>query len=179
MNIKGTDGTQGETNWPRLLQNILAEFTTSFDTIVAMARKHKPAIYLLACFMSLSLPVLSQAKASSRPKSWQNYVRSPMSNMVEPISIVPGTITGNVTSPDGLINREEITVLTRSMASNDTPSVTLDFGRNVVGQLSIQFAGSRNYSDAYPGLKVAFSETLEFLGNRSDFARSDNAAGVS
>lgn len=179
MHIKSISITLGDSNWPKFLPNILTDFTTFSDRIAAMARKHKPATYLLAYVITLSFPVLSLAKASSQSKSWQKYVRAPMSNKVEPISIVPSTIMGNVTSPDGLINREEITVLTRSMASNDTLSVTLDFGQNIVGQLYIQFAGSQNYSNTYPGLKVAFSETLEFLGNRSDFTRSDNAAGVS
>lgn len=136
-------------------------------------------MYLVACLNTLLFPKLSGVGALSLPDSWHKYVRSPTSDIVEPIRIVPGTIMGNVTNPDGLIRKEEIMVLTRSAASNDIPSVTLDFGRNVVGQLSMQFAGSSNYSDGYPGLKVAFSETLEFLGNRSDFTRSDNAAGVS
>lgn len=64
------------------------------------------------------------------------------------------------------------------------PSIVLDFGQNYAGILSIQFAGAEiagssggppyANASALPGLTLAFSESLEYLTNRSDFTRSDN-----
>lgn len=54
------------------------------------------------------------------------------------------------------------------------PSVTIDFGKNVVGYPHIDFAWA---SAGNPGVRLAFSETTEYLTNRSDFARSDNSGG--
>ena len=54
------------------------------------------------------------------------------------------------------------------------PSVTIDFGINVVGYPRIAFAYA---SDNNPGVRLAFSETIQYLTDRSDFARSDNAGG--
>ncbi|KAJ6438159.1 alpha-L-rhamnosidase A [Purpureocillium lavendulum] len=65
----------------------------------------------------------------------------------------------------------------RDSADNGPPEIVIDFGQNVAGILNINFAGSQNKTDGLPGLRLAFSETLEFLTNRSDFTRSDNARG--
>ena len=54
------------------------------------------------------------------------------------------------------------------------PSVTVDFGRNLVGYPHLDFAWA---SAGNPGVRLAFSETTEYLSDRSDFARSDNAGG--
>ncbi|MGY0021772.1 alpha-L-rhamnosidase-related protein [Streptomyces sp. YJ-C3] len=56
------------------------------------------------------------------------------------------------------------------------PSVTLDFGKVVVGHPRIRFSGA---SDNSPGVRVAFSETQQFLTERSDFTRNDQAGGAS
>ncbi|MEV0404102.1 discoidin domain-containing protein [Actinoallomurus sp. NPDC050550] len=53
-------------------------------------------------------------------------------------------------------------------------SVTLDFGKVVVGYPKIRFRGA---SADHPGVRLAFSETLQYLTDRSDFARSDFAGG--
>lgn len=58
----------------------------------------------------------------------------------------------------------------------ETPSVVVDFGQNVVGYLQIDFAGA---SDNFPGIQLGFSETLEYLTNTSDFTRSDNVSAAS
>ncbi|KAJ5716831.1 hypothetical protein N7488_002477 [Penicillium malachiteum] len=65
-------------------------------------------------------------------------------------------------------------MLTRNEGDTDIPSLVFDFGQNVVGILSINFAGSSNSSEGFPGLKLAFSETQQYLTNVSDFTRSDN-----
>ncbi|HJP72660.1 MAG TPA: alpha-L-rhamnosidase C-terminal domain-containing protein [Pseudonocardiaceae bacterium] len=54
------------------------------------------------------------------------------------------------------------------------PSVTIDFGMNVVGYPRVAFAWA---SANHPGVRLAFSETTRYLTDRSDFARSDNAGG--
>jgi hypothetical protein len=54
------------------------------------------------------------------------------------------------------------------------PSITLDFGKVVVGYPRISFAGA---SGDNPGVRLAFSETLQYLSDRSDFTRSDVNGG--
>lgn len=55
------------------------------------------------------------------------------------------------------------------------PSVTVDFGKVVVGYPHIRFTSA---SDNSPGVRVAFSETRQFLTDRSDFTRSDQSGGA-
>jgi len=54
------------------------------------------------------------------------------------------------------------------------PSLTVDFGKVVVGYPQVDFAWA---SDNNPGVRLAFSETTEYLTDRSDFARSDESGG--
>lgn len=116
--------------------------------------------------------------ATNTETSWHQYVRSPASNIVKPIGIVSGSTVGNVSNPNGLIDRQGPTVLSRNDENDLLPTVVVDFGQNVVGILSLELAGSQNISAGLPGLRLAFSETMEYLTNRSDFTRSDNASGV-
>ncbi|WP_201799278.1 alpha-L-rhamnosidase C-terminal domain-containing protein [Subtercola vilae] len=51
------------------------------------------------------------------------------------------------------------------------PSITVDFGKVVVGYPKISFAGA---SGNHPGLRLAFSETKQYLTDTSDFTRSNN-----
>ena len=109
---------------------------------------------------------------------WQKYVRAPSSSIVQPKSILSTETKGDVANPNGLVDGSAVTVLTRGNINDDIPSLVVDFGQNVVGTLSIDFAGSVNASDSFPGLKLAFSETQEYLTELSDFTRSNNGAGV-
>ena len=59
-------------------------------------------------------------------------------------------------------------------ADPPAPSITLDFGKVVVGYPRISFAGA---SGNNPGVRLAFSETLQYLSDRSDFTRSDVNGG--
>jgi hypothetical protein len=54
------------------------------------------------------------------------------------------------------------------------PSVTVDFGKVVVGYPKVDFAWASNNN---PGVRLAFSETTQYLTDRSDFARSDESGG--
>jgi hypothetical protein len=51
------------------------------------------------------------------------------------------------------------------------PSITVDFGKVVVGYPKVGFAGA---SANHPGVRLAFSETTQYLTDISDFTRSDN-----
>jgi hypothetical protein len=55
------------------------------------------------------------------------------------------------------------------------PAVVLDFGKVVVGKLSINFAGA---STNNPGIRLAFSETTQYLTDLSDFSRSNNVSWI-
>ena len=54
------------------------------------------------------------------------------------------------------------------------PSVVVDFGKVVVGYPRLVFAGA---SANRPGIRLAFSESTQYLTGRSDFTRSDFAGG--
>ena len=81
---------------------------------------------------------------------------------------------GRVLNPQGLISGDEPTVLERPGRLDEVPSVVVDFGMNTVGVLSIEFAGAQGEEGSLPGVRLAFSETLEHLSNNSDFTRSYN-----
>jgi hypothetical protein len=108
--------------------------------------------------------------------SWHQYVRASSSKTIVPKAVLSQYRKGNVSNPSGLIAGKAITVLSRLTASDTIPEIVVDFGQNTVGILSIEFAGSSNVSEGLPGIRLAFSETLECLGNVSDFSRSYNVS---
>jgi hypothetical protein len=121
--------------------------------------------------------------ANEAPDDWQKYVRSPPSRIVRPVRVIANYTQGNVTNPDGLLTGKGSTLLTRTApASNATstapdagPTIVVDFGQNIAGFLSISFGGSYNMTPGRPGIRLAFSETLEYLAQyTSDFSRSYN-----
>lgn len=111
--------------------------------------------------------------------SWWKYIRGPFSRTISPARLLSKYTSGDISNPDGLLNGS-ITTLSRNGPNEGIPSLVLDFGRNYAGVLSIDFAGAEPSSQggsnttALPGITLAFSETLQFLTNRSDFTRSDN-----
>ncbi|EGR50306.1 glycoside hydrolase family 78, partial [Trichoderma reesei QM6a] len=132
------------------------------------------AMYFINFALSFTL---SLAAARDEDPTWHRYVRSPGSKVVKPTGILLDSIVGNVSNPTGLIHGLGATVLSRSNDIDLLPTIVVDFGQNVVGILSLEFSGSQNMSTGLPGLRLAFSETLEYLSDRSDFTRSDNANG--
>lgn len=146
---------------------------------VLWSRLAAASVGLLLASCPAAAGLEQQDLSFKRDDSWHKYVRSPSSKVVKPVRIVPNSVSGNVANPDGLIHGGRPTVLDRQSDSDNMPSLVVDMGQNVVGVVSISFGHSKNISNASPGLKLAFSETMEFLTNRSDFTRSDNAAGVS
>ncbi|KAJ8108295.1 hypothetical protein ONZ43_g6471 [Nemania bipapillata] len=126
-----------------------------------------PAACILAC-----------PSSAQEPPSWQQYVRAPDSTIVRPATVLSSYTQGNIDNADGLVTGAATTVLTRASSSDETPTLVVDFGQNVVGQLLLEFAGSTNgSSQGFPGIRLAFSEALEYLTDRSDYTRSDRAQG--
>jgi hypothetical protein len=106
---------------------------------------------------------------------WQKYIRSPLSEIVRPARVLSDYTTGNVTNGEGLLNGKGSTILTR-MQPSVAPTIVVDFGQNTVGILSIKFGGSYNLTMGLPSIRLAFSETMEYLTERSDFTRSYNVS---
>ena len=116
------------------------------------------------------LSYLPCALSLSQDTSWQQYVIAPESRTVSPAKVL--STTGNVTNANSLLNSSGgITTLTRPSSSSTIPTILLDFGLNIVGHVQIDFAGA---SSNNPGIGLAFSETLEYLTDVSDFTRSNN-----
>ena len=115
------------------------------------------------------------------PDDWQKYVRSPPSPIVYPARIVANYTQGNVTNPEGLLIGKGSTLFTRNAPTNATspdlpPTIVVDFGQNIAGYLSVSFGGSYNSTQGRPGIRLAFSETLEYLTDLSDFSRGFNVS---
>lgn len=117
----------------------------------------------------------SARQDASAVPSWQKYVRAPSSNDIIPQRIV--NTSGDVNNPSALLRQGGgVTTLTRVNGSSNVPSIIVDFGQNTVGYLSINFAGA---SATSPGIRLAFSETLTYLSNISDFSRSNSVSVLS
>jgi hypothetical protein len=83
------------------------------------------------------------------------------------------TVTADQNTPQGEFTRIN-EVWPGVVNDPPVPSVTLDFGKVVVGYPQINFAGA---SANHPGVRLAFSETTQYLTDRSDFTRSDVSGG--
>lgn len=137
------------------------------------------AAAIIAASISCHAAAVNKPNIALEDTDWHKYVRSPSTSIVKPKSVLAANITGNVAFPNGLLNGSgSSTVLTRKETDDKIPSIVVDFGQNVVGIVSIKFSGSTNFSEGFPGLKLAFSETQQFLTNISDFTRSDNMPEV-
>jgi hypothetical protein len=108
--------------------------------------------------------------------TWHSFVRAPAGDIARPVRVLADYTTGNVTNPDGLISGRKPTVLSRSRTNHTIPSIVVDFGINTVGILSIRFAGAQGPGQSAPGIRLAFSETLQHLSDTSDFTRSWNVS---
>jgi hypothetical protein len=133
-------------------------------------------LYLRYFRVSVVLPGSSPPILQSFPQEerWHKYVRASQSTTISAVAVLSQYTSGNVTNPDGLITGNGPTVLSRLTPGDAIPGLVVDFGMNTVGILSLKFAGARRLSHGLPGLRLAFSETLEFLSGVSDFSRSYN-----
>lgn len=118
----------------------------------------------------------STTSIPSNSTSWHRYVRATSSDVIRPFAVLEEYSMGRVRNHQGLIAGDEPTVLERPGRLDEVPSVVVDFGMNTVGVLSIDFAGAEGAEGSLPGVRLAFSETLEHLGNNSDFTRSYNVS---
>jgi hypothetical protein len=142
-----------------------------------LIRLHSCLVALLVFYNTAAASLEASSPAPS--PDWQKYVRAPSSNIVYPVSVLSNLTLGNVTNPDGLLpGGTGPTVFTRSHGSDDIPTVVVDFGLNVVGFLSIDFSGASNSTPGFPGIRLAFSETIQYgyLTDTSDFTRSKNVS---
>src|SRR5438094_345571 len=99
--------------------------------------------------------VLPLSALAQDPPSWYRYVRAPKSNIVRPAAVLSSYTQGDVENPDGLVTGTAPTVLSRDTGSGGTTTLIVDFGQNVVGQLLLEFAGSTNGSQGFPGIRLA------------------------
>jgi hypothetical protein len=146
---------------------------------MTMVQTHHLGLLALGSILlspTLAVPTARQDGSSS---SWQQYVRASPNTTITPVKVL--STTGNVTNANGILTSGGgDATLSRQSAAEAVPCITVDFGQNTVGLLNIHFAGSQvspatGYTPGYPSIQLAFSETLEYLTNRSDFTRSDNA----
>jgi hypothetical protein len=151
---------------------------------------HSFVLFLIAIIPASAAPAPSSPAyqfqsqlGSSAPDDWQKYVRFPSTQIIHPVSIVANLTQGNVTNPNGLLTGHGKTILTRpapknGSAADSIPTIVVDFGQNIVGYLSIQFGGASNNTPGLPGVRLAFSESIQYgyLTDVSDFSRSDNAS---
>jgi predicted membrane-bound mannosyltransferase len=121
---------------------------------------------------------LLASAAQGDSTTWQQHVRAPSSSAVTPKAVLDAYTTGSVTNAQGIVTGASPANLTRPSNTSDAPSVVIDFGQNVVGYLTIKFAGAASLAQGYPGLRLAYSETLEYLTDRSDYTRSDRGETV-
>jgi hypothetical protein len=80
-------------------------------------------------------------------------------------------VTQDQSTPQGEFTRIN-EVYPGLLPDDDIPRIVVDFGKVVVGYPHIRFASA---SDNHPGVRLAFSETLQFLTDRSDFTRADQS----
>ncbi|KAG7385255.1 hypothetical protein PHYPSEUDO_001724 [Phytophthora pseudosyringae] len=85
---------------------------------------------------------------------WEQYIQSPASRDIKPVSIYGSS---------GDVNVSELT----ATVSGNGSTVTYDFGQQVTGFVTLQF-GSGTTSDTQLG--VAFSENAEYIGIESDLS---------
>ncbi|RYP71718.1 hypothetical protein DL771_004669 [Monosporascus sp. 5C6A] len=119
------------------------------------------------------------ANTQTQEPSSERHIRAPSSSLVKPKSVLPEYTLGHVVNPKDLISGETPTLFRYRGSSTSIPTLDVDFGQNAVGMPVIEFADTAKVSSSggFPGLRFYFSESLEFLGDRSDFTRADNAEG--
>ncbi|KAG3126978.1 hypothetical protein PI124_g22235, partial [Phytophthora idaei] len=98
--------------------------------------------------------VVSALVAVASGSAWEQYIQSPVSRDIEPVSIYGSS--GNV----------NVSELTATLSGNGS-TVAYDFGHQVTGFITLQF-GSGTTSDTQLG--VAFSESAQYIGIESDLS---------
>ncbi len=113
-------------------------------------------ITLVPTWAAASTPTDAPPPAAPAAKPWQAYNFSPPTRTVKPVSIY--TSKGDVTSPDAVLAGHA------SRINGAGSAITLDFGKDVSGIVSLHFAAS----DGAQRVGLAFSESSMYVGNTSD-----------
>ncbi|WP_103940979.1 alpha-L-rhamnosidase-related protein [Thermomonospora echinospora] len=100
------------------------------------------------------VPAAQSAPVEKAP--WQSYNLSPASRTVKPVAVF--RTNGTVTDPDAVLKGD------RTRLSGAGSYLTLDFGKNVTGLVTLKFAGS----DGPQRVGLAFSESSEYVGIQTD-----------
>ncbi|MFN8537617.1 MAG: alpha-L-rhamnosidase C-terminal domain-containing protein [Thermomicrobiales bacterium] len=125
--------------------------------------------------VALLLPVwgtAAQGGESFLTADWQRYIVAPPGRQVAPRAVA-GT-AGEVHDPGAALAPGGGMAWLQSAGSGNT-FLDLDFGQVVAGYLEIGFGG---VSGPAPGVRVTFSESRIYLGDQSDFSRSDFTGGA-
>src|SRR2546423_2173538 len=85
------------------------------------------------------------------------------------------TVTRDQQTPSGEFSRVNEVWPAGVPGGPPGPNGVVDFGKVVAGDPRISFAGA---SGNHPGRRLAFSESTQYLSNRSDFTRSDNGESI-
>ena len=121
---------------------------------------HKPALHLIAALL-LCAPAMAASP-------WQAYNLAPSSRTVNPVAVY--TSTGLVNNPANVLSGQVTTL------SGQGSSVTLDFGKEVGGIVTLTFTGA---SSANESVGLAFTESSDYVGPNSDGSNSGINSGAS
>lgn len=149
-----------------------SEFTSVFAILTSIVVSTTTKLHLSAISRDMSAATFTSSNIP-KPTSWHKFIRGPQTRTIKPVSVVPNTITGNVVHAEEMVRGHGIMTMSnlKKKKKDVIPSVVLDFGSNVVGYLSISFVAASNNT---PGIRLAFSETMQFLTDSCDFTRSQN-----
>jgi Bacterial alpha-L-rhamnosidase 6 hairpin glycosidase domain/Carbohydrate binding module (family 6) len=137
-------------------------------------RKHRfliPVLLLSMAFAGIFLHgILTPAaalQASSISHPWDVYNYSPSSRTIAPVAIY--TVTGAVSNPNNILSGSATRI------SGYGSSITLDFGKEVAGIITLSAAGS---SDAKQSVGLTFSESSNNIGASSDASTGSDSAVI-
>jgi len=118
-----------------------------------------------AVFLNQSAPPRALALAATTPGDVYNY--SPTTRTLAPVAIY--TTAGTVSNASNLLSGQA------TRLTGNSSSVTVDFGKEVGGLITLTFAGS---SDASQSVGLAFSESSINVGDNSDASSGGGADGA-
>lgn len=139
------------------------------------ARRHRRAAKALGCVLALvawasaqSVSVSAAATVTNPPwpsaPDWQSYVETPSSATVCPTAVV--STSGTVTGAQNLVCGGSGTTTLTLAPGGDTPTIVLDYGRNVGGLPYFDVSAETGS----PTLQAGYSEAQQYLTATGDTA---------
>ena len=119
----------------------------------------------VAPFLQGPMSAAAAAAAVSSSTPGDPYNLSPTSRTLAPVSVF--ITSGTVTSPTNILSGQA------TRLTGNGSSVTLDFGKEVGGIVTLGFAGS---SDAGQSIGLAFTESSQYVGKNSDASNGGGGA---